>query len=110
MSGTTAADGRIAVVLMAYGTPRARDQILPYYTDIRRGRVPTDQQLADLVARYEAIAPDTDDVLSPLTLRTEAQRDALQAALDAQAPGRYVVVLFVITYPSFAILHSPFEC
>ena len=93
MSGTSAADRRIAVVLMAYGTPRTRDQILPYYTDIRRGRVPTDQQLADLVARYEAIAPDTDDVLSPLTLRTEAQRDALQAALDAQAPGRYVVVL-----------------
>jgi ferrochelatase len=93
MSGAAATDGRIAVVLMAYGTPRTRDQILPYYTDIRRGRAPTDQQLADLVARYEAIAPDTDDILSPLTLRTEAQRDALQAALDQQAPDRYVVVL-----------------
>lgn len=89
MSGDT----RIAVVLMAYGTPRSRDEILPYYTDIRRGRAPTDQQLADLVARYEAIATGTDDILSPLTLRTEAQRDALQAALDEQAPGQYVVVL-----------------
>ena len=35
--------------------PRTRDEILPYYTDIRRGRPPTDEQLADLVARYEAI-------------------------------------------------------
>ena len=38
----------IAVVLMAYGTPRTPDEILPYYTDIRRGRPPTDEQLADL--------------------------------------------------------------
>lgn len=83
----------VAVVLMAYGTPRSRDEILPYYTDIRRGRPPTDQQLADLVARYEAIAPAGGDMLSPLAARTEAQRDGLQAALDRHAPGRYVVLL-----------------
>jgi ferrochelatase len=38
---------RSAVVLMAYGTPRTPDEILPYYTDIRRGRPPTDEQLAE---------------------------------------------------------------
>ena len=84
---------RIGVILMAYGTPRTRDEILPYYTDIRRGRPPTDEQLADLVARYEAIAPPGSDILSPLAARTEAQRDALQAALDAIIPGRYQVAL-----------------
>ena len=84
---------RTAVMLMAYGTPRTRDEILPYYTDIRRGRPPTDEQLADLVSRYEAIAPEASDVLSPLAARTEAQRDGLQAALDAAAPGEYHVVL-----------------
>lgn len=84
---------RTAVLLMAYGTPRTRDEILPYYTDIRRGRPPTDEQLADLVARYEAIAPEGSDILSPLAARTEAQRDGLQAALDAAAPGDYHVVL-----------------
>lgn len=84
---------RTAVLLMAYGTPRTRDEILPYYTDIRRGRPPTDEQLADLVARYEAIAPEGSDILSPLAARTEAQRDGLQAALDAAAPGHYHVVL-----------------
>ena len=46
---------RTAVLLMAYGTPRSTQEILPYYTDIRRGRVPTEEQLADLVARYDAI-------------------------------------------------------
>ncbi len=82
-----------AVVLMAYGTPRTRGEILPYYTDIRRGRPPTDELLAELVARYEAIAPPGSDVLSPLAARTEAQRAGLQAALDALAPGEYEVVL-----------------
>ena len=80
--------GTIGVVAMAYGTPRTADEILPYYTDIRRGRPPTDEQLADLTRRYEAIGG-----LSPLARLTEAQRAALQAALDRIAPGRYQVVL-----------------
>ncbi len=82
-----------AVVLMAYGTPRTRDEILPYYTDIRRGRPPTEEQLGDLIARYEAIAPPGSDILSPLAARTEAQRDGLQSALDQLAPSEYHVVL-----------------
>lgn len=78
----------VGVLLMAYGTPRAPEEILAYYTDIRRGRAPTDEQLADLTRRYEAIGG-----ISPLAARTEAQRDALQAALDERAPGQYVVGL-----------------
>lgn len=89
----TSPTARTAVMLMAYGTPRRRDEILPYYTDIRRGRPPTDEQLADLVRRYEAIAPADSDILSPLAARTEAQRAGLQAALDQLAPGEYTVVL-----------------
>ena len=81
------ADG-IAVVLMAYGTPRSPDEILPYYTDIRRGRPPTDEALADLTRRYQAIGG-----VSPLAQTTEAQRDAIQVALDALEPDRYEVVL-----------------
>jgi len=81
-------DAGTAVVLMAYGTPATPDDILPYYTDIRRGRPPTDEQLAELTARYAAIGG-----VSPLLQRTEAQRRALQAALDAAAPSRYHVVL-----------------
>ena len=79
---------RTAVMVMAYGTPATPGDILPYYTDIRRGHPPTEQQLAELTARYAAIGGT-----SPLARRTEAQRDALQAALDRVADGRYHVVL-----------------
>ncbi len=78
----------IGVVAMAYGTPRTPDEILPYYTDIRRGRPPTDEALADLRRRYEAIGG-----VSPLAQLTEAQQVAIQAALDTIAPGAYEVVL-----------------
>jgi len=79
---------RVAVVLMAYGTPRTPDEIEPYYTDIRRGRPPTPEALADLTARYAAIGG-----VSPLAQLTEAQGAALQSALDAGDPGRFEVVL-----------------
>lgn len=78
----------ISVILMAYGTPRSREEILPYYTDIRRGRPPTDELLAELTGRYEAIGG-----LSPLAALTEAQCDAVQHALDSIQPGRFRVTL-----------------
>ena len=81
-------EDRTAVMLMGYGTPRTPADILPYYTDIRRGHPPTDQQLADLTARYEAIGG-----ISPLAQRTDAQRRAMQAALDRLADGKYFVTL-----------------
>ena len=78
----------IGVLLMAYGTPRRPEDVEAYYTDIRRGRPPTPEALADLVARYDAIGG-----ISPLATLTEAQRDALQAALDERDEGRYHVTL-----------------
>lgn len=67
-------------VVMAYGSPRRPEEIEAYYTDIRRGRPPTPEQLADLVRRYDAIGG-----LSPLAERTEAQRAAIAAALGDDA-------------------------
>jgi len=79
----------VGVVLMAYGTPTGRDDVERYYTDIRRGRPPSDEQLADLVSRYDAIGG-----VSPLADRTEAQRAALQRGLDERnGRGRFEVVL-----------------
>jgi ferrochelatase len=84
----TAGGGTTGVVVMAYGTPAGVDQVEGYYTHIRRGRPPEPQQLADLIARYEAIGGT-----SPLARRTEAQRAAIADALDARAPGAFEVVL-----------------
>ncbi len=81
-------DEPLGLVVMAYGTPRTPAEIEPYYTHIRRGRPPTPELLAELTARYDAIGG-----ISPLAERTEAQRTALAAALDARMPGRWIVAL-----------------
>ena len=64
------------LLLMAYGTPEREGDLEAYYTDIRRGRPPTPEQLADLRRRYDAIGG-----LSPLAARTRAQAAGLQAVL-----------------------------
>jgi ferrochelatase len=78
----------VGVVLMAYGTPRSPDDIESYYTDIRRGRPPSAEQLAELTRRYEAIGGT-----SPLAQVSESQRAALQAELDGRPGGGYLVRL-----------------
>jgi ferrochelatase len=80
------ADDRVGVLIMAHGTPSRRQDIDAFYTRIRRGRPPTEEQLAELEGRYAAIGG-----LSPLTERTEAQVEGVRAALEQRAPGRYVV-------------------
>jgi ferrochelatase len=76
------------VLVMAYGSPSGPDDVLPYYTHIRRGRPPSPEELADLEARYDAIGG-----ASPLRERTEAQRARLAEALESAAPGRFVTAL-----------------
>ena len=66
----------VGVLVMAYGTPRNTAEIEPYYTDIRRGRPPSAEQLADLTGRYAAIGG-----LSPAARahRGAARRDRRRA-------------------------------
>ncbi|MEX0767051.1 MAG: ferrochelatase [Microthrixaceae bacterium] len=71
---------RIGVLVMAYGTPSSPEAIPEYYTHIRRGRPPTEEQLQDLISRYAAIGG-----ISPLRERTQAQLDAVESALQALA-------------------------
>lgn len=79
---------RVGVVVMAYGSPASLDDVPAYYTHIRRGRPPTDEQIEDLLARYRAIGGT-----SPLAERTRAQVARIAAALEARDPGRFVVEL-----------------
>jgi len=64
------------VLVMAYGTPRDRDDIETYYTDIRRGRPPTPELLAELVGRYDALGGTF-----PLRAITDRQVAAIATAL-----------------------------
>ena len=74
------------MLVMAHGTPSRPEDIEAFYTAIRRGRPPTPELLAELVGRYEALGG-----VSPLAERTRAQVEGLAAALEARAPGGFVV-------------------
>ncbi|MGH9170082.1 MAG: ferrochelatase [Acidimicrobiales bacterium] len=76
--------GPIGVLLMAYGTPSRPDEVEAFYTDVRRGRPPSPEQLADLERRYAAVGGT-----SQLLARTLAQVAGVQRALDDGSPGAY---------------------
>jgi ferrochelatase len=78
----------VAVLLMAYGTPHNLDEVEMYYTHIRHGRRPSDEELRDLSDRYMRIGG-----VSPLREITEGQARGLQDALDRAEPGRFRVYL-----------------
>ncbi len=67
---------------MAYGTPRSKEEIEPYYTHIRRGRKPSEEALDELTERYEAIGG-----ISPLAKITEDQAYGLEALLNEEMAG-----------------------
>jgi ferrochelatase len=77
---------KTGVLVMAYGTPGSREEVEPYYTRIRHGRPPTEEQLDDLIRRYDAIGG-----ISPLAARTADQVSGIAAALERLAPGRFDV-------------------
>src|SRR5690606_9553561 len=69
---------------MSYGTPESLDQVEAYYTHIRRGKPPTQEQLDDLVGRYEKIVGG----FFPLRRNTDAQVAALQETLNRMYPEK----------------------
>ena len=73
----------IGVLVMAYGTASGPDDIERYYTDIRGGRPPTPEHLAELKGRYAAIGN-----AFPLLDTTRAQADGLVTRLNDDAGGR----------------------
>lgn len=62
----------MGLIVMAYGTPYEEADIERYYTHIRHGRKPSDEQLADLTGRYKAIGG-----ISPLAQITKNQAQGL---------------------------------
>ncbi|MEF2248505.1 MULTISPECIES: ferrochelatase [unclassified Paenibacillus] len=77
---------KIGVLVMSYGTPQSMDDVEAYYTHIRRGHRPTDEQLNELKMRYEAIVGG----VFPLRENTNGQVAGLQDKLEQLAPGQYV--------------------
>jgi ferrochelatase len=74
----------IGVLVMAYGTAAGAEDIERYYTDIRGGRPPSPEHLAELRSRYAAIGDRF-----PLLEITRAQAAGLEAALNRDDVGRF---------------------
>jgi protoporphyrin/coproporphyrin ferrochelatase len=66
---------RPAVLLLAYGSPSAGDDMAAYLADVREGRAPSPELVAEMQHRYTAIGG------SPLTRWAEAQARALETEL-----------------------------
>src|SRR5207253_3993438 len=70
------------LLVMAYGTASGPDDVERYYTDIRGGRPPAPEHLAELRARYAAIGDRF-----PLLDITRAQARGVERELNAAAGG-----------------------
>lgn len=68
---------KVALLVMAYGTPYKEEDIERYYTHIRRGHKPSQEALEDLTEKYRAIGG-----ISPLAKITEAQAKAVEEKLN----------------------------
>jgi ferrochelatase len=86
---------RVGLLLMAYGTPSGPDDVERYYTDIRGGRPPSPEMLAELKERYAAIGNTF-----PLARITREQGEALVAELNRDRWGPEFFLYF-------GMKHSP---
>ena len=86
----------IGVLVMAYGTASGPDDIERYYTDIRGGRAPTPEHLAELRERYAAIGDRF-----PLLEITRRQADGLERALNDAGPETFRSYLGMKHSPPF---------
>ena len=86
---------RIGLLVMAYGTPSGPDDVERYFTDIRGGRPPSDEMLAELKQRYAAIGNTF-----PLARITRHQGEALVTELNGDGTGPEFILYF-------GMKHSP---
>ena len=57
------------LLFLSYGSPSSKDDLVPYMTSIRHGRVPTEAEVANLTRHYDAIGQ-----WSNVELQTMAER------------------------------------
>lgn len=89
-------DAPIGVLVMAYGTASGPDDVERYYTDIRGGRPPSPEHLAELKGRYAAIGNRF-----PLLDITRAQAEGLERALNATGDEAFRAYLGMKHSPPF---------
>ena len=74
-------DAQIGVLLMTYGSPETLDDLPQYLQNVRGGRPPDDELIAEFRRRYQLIGG------SPLVRVTREQAAALEAELNRRHPN-----------------------
>jgi protoporphyrin/coproporphyrin ferrochelatase len=87
----------VGVLVMAYGTASGPDDIERYYTDIRGGRSPSPEHLAELKERYAAIGN-----VFPLLETTKTQADGLVERLNGDGTAYRAYLGMKHSAPSIA--------
>jgi len=80
-------DKRLAVLLMAYGSPNSLDEVGEYLRQVRGGRLPTPDEVERLKDRYQQVGGQT-----PLLKITLAQAKALEEKLHSEQHNSRVYV------------------
>ena len=65
--------GRTAILLMAYGSPDRLEDVEAYFTDIRGGRRPSSDAVAELTARYRQVGVPTPLLAISLEVRRKLE-------------------------------------
>ncbi|MBM3935053.1 MAG: ferrochelatase [SAR202 cluster bacterium] len=71
----------VGIILMAYGTPQRLEDVGPYFKDIRGGRTPSPEAVAELTERYRKVGGKT--ALLEITQET-AERLGARLGRDSQ--------------------------
>ncbi len=79
---------QVCVLVLDYGSPRSLEDVKAYYTRIRRGHAPSDEELQGLRHKYERIGGQ-----SQLMESTVWQVEQLQEELQQELPGAKVTVV-----------------
>jgi ferrochelatase len=74
----------VGVLLMAYGSPNRLDEVEAYFTDIRGGRCPSPDEVAELTARYEQVGVPT-----PLLEVSRRLAKKMERGLNESGDGRF---------------------
>ena len=110
-----------AILLLSFGTPRQPSDLLPYLTSIRRGKVPTERELAALTARYDAIGQWDNVTLQ--TMGNEQKNkletilgidsvylaylhmpNSMEQAVESIAAAGYTSILSIVTSPFYSMV------
>lgn len=79
-----------AVLLMAYGSPNRLDEVEAYFTDIRGGRKPSAEAVAELAERYREVGVPT-----PLLAVSLELGQKLERSLNADSPDGSIYTVHV---------------